>query len=63
MRDISDSHKSTASYTAQTELSTVFAGNSSCVLSPEQIEGPYCEPVQSPPCPWHRIVALVLIPS
>ncbi|KAG7284451.1 hypothetical protein NEMBOFW57_010824 [Staphylotrichum longicolle] len=40
-RAISDSHKSTASYTAQTELSTIFAGNSSCVLSPEQIEGPY----------------------
>lgn len=47
VRDISalsDSHKSNASYTAETDLSTVFSGNNSCVLSPEQIEGPYCKP-------------------
>ncbi|SPQ24379.1 a01041e6-6285-4ea0-a35f-3666b85c5c33 [Thermothielavioides terrestris] len=45
VRDISNpyntTHKSSVSYTAQTDLSTVFAGNNSCVLSPEQIEGPY----------------------
>jgi hypothetical protein len=47
VRDISNpyntTHKSSVSYTAQTDLSTVFAGNNSCVLSPEQIEGPYCK--------------------
>ena len=51
MRDISAlpaSHKSNAGYTANTDLATVFAGNSSCVLAPEQTEGPYCEPKQDP---------------
>ncbi len=50
MRDISAlpaSHKSSAAYTANTDLATVFAGNSSCVLAPEQTEGPYCEPTQN----------------
>ncbi|KAK3899841.1 Intradiol ring-cleavage dioxygenase [Staphylotrichum tortipilum] len=44
VRDIAsytDSHKSSAKFTAETDLATVFAGNSSCALSPEQVEGPY----------------------
>lgn len=45
-RDLSDlnkSHLSGAGYTIDTPLDTIFAANSSCVLSPEEIEGPYCE--------------------
>ncbi|KAM7194154.1 Intradiol ring-cleavage dioxygenase [Naviculisporaceae sp. PSN 640] len=36
-----ESHESQEEYTARTDPSVLFAGNASCVLSPEQIEGPY----------------------
>ncbi|KAH8675251.1 Intradiol ring-cleavage dioxygenase [Xylariales sp. PMI_506] len=39
--DINKSHLSDADYTADTPLDTVFAANSSCLLSPEETEGPY----------------------
>lgn len=35
------SHLSTEDYTIDTSEETIFAGNSSCVLSPEVTEGPY----------------------
>ncbi|KAM7211411.1 Intradiol ring-cleavage dioxygenase [Rhypophila decipiens] len=38
---IQKSHESLVEYTARTDPSVLFAGNASCVLSPEQIEGPY----------------------
>jgi hypothetical protein len=40
--DINKTHLSDADYTADTSLSEVFAQNASCVLSPEETEGPYC---------------------
>ena len=40
---LNKSHKSSQAYTAATDFSVVFAGNKSCVLAPEQIDGPYCE--------------------
>jgi hypothetical protein len=45
-RDLSDgnkSHLSDADYTIDTPLGEVFASNASCVLSPEETEGPYCK--------------------
>lgn len=41
--DINKSHHSDAGYTLQTPLDTIFGGNTSCVLSPEVTEGPYCK--------------------
>ncbi|KAI0977588.1 aromatic compound dioxygenase [Xylaria arbuscula] len=43
-RDLSDknkSHLSTEAYTLDTALDTIFAANTSCLLSPEVTEGPY----------------------
>ncbi|KAI0490987.1 aromatic compound dioxygenase [Xylaria cf. heliscus] len=43
-RDVSDkdkSHLSDSGYTADTPLETIFAANTSCLLSPEVTEGPY----------------------
>lgn len=45
-RDLSDlnkSHLSDADFGADTPLEDVFAANASCLLSPEQTEGPYCQ--------------------
>ncbi|KAH8900727.1 aromatic compound dioxygenase [Thozetella sp. PMI_491] len=39
--DINKSHLSGADYSANTDLGTIFAANTSCVLSPEETEGPY----------------------
>lgn len=36
-------HKSDKKYTPDTKPSEIFAGNKSCVLSPETTEGPFCE--------------------
>lgn len=41
--DINKSHASDANYTFWTDPAQIFAGNSSCVYSPEVIPGPYCE--------------------
>lgn len=41
--DINVSHLSSADFTADTSLDDVLAANSSCVLSPEETEGPYCK--------------------
>lgn len=38
---INTSHKSTKAYTLDTPASTIFAANTSCLLSPEVTEGPY----------------------
>ncbi|KAK0617799.1 Intradiol ring-cleavage dioxygenase [Bombardia bombarda] len=38
---INTSHKSTEGYTLSTPLSTIFATNATCILSPEVTEGPY----------------------
>src|SRR5699024_825719 len=40
---LSASHNQTdAGYTLNTDASTLFAGNNSCVLTPEVTQGPYC---------------------
>lgn len=36
-------HHSNESYTPATPDDVIFAGNTSCILSPEVTEGPYCE--------------------
>lgn len=41
--DVNKTHLSDAPYGPQTPLDVVFGTNASCVLSPEVIEGPYCE--------------------
>jgi hypothetical protein len=41
--DINKSHLSDADYTLDTSLDTIFSANTSCVLSPEETEGPYCK--------------------
>lgn len=41
--DINKTHLSTADFDQNTPLHDVFAVNSSCVLSPEVTEGPYCQ--------------------
>jgi hypothetical protein len=46
------SHLSPEKYTLQTPLETIFASNSSCVLSPEVTEGPYCK---SDVCLWYEL--------
>ncbi|KAK4159925.1 Intradiol ring-cleavage dioxygenase [Cladorrhinum sp. PSN259] len=38
---INTSHKSSKAYTLNTPASTIFASNTSCLLSPEVTEGPY----------------------
>ncbi|KAF2473737.1 extracellular dioxygenase-like protein [Lindgomyces ingoldianus] len=38
---LNTSHHSTEKYTAQTDPGVIFAGNRSCILSPEVTEGPY----------------------
>lgn len=38
---LNKSHESTETYTAATDMSVIFAGNKSCTLTPEQIDGPY----------------------
>ncbi|KAF2176559.1 extracellular dioxygenase-like protein [Zopfia rhizophila CBS 207.26] len=38
---LNTSHHSTQSYTSQTPADVLFAGNKSCILSPEVTEGPY----------------------
>ena len=41
--DINKSHLSDADFDNTTPLADVFAQNASCVLSPEETEGPYCK--------------------
>lgn len=41
--DLNKSHHAEQHYSAQTDPSTIFTSNNSCILSPEAIEGPYCE--------------------
>jgi hypothetical protein len=40
---LNTTHHSTHNYTSQTPVDVLFAGNSSCILSPEVTEGPYCK--------------------
>ena len=40
---LNTSHHSTENYTSETPADILFAGNNSCILSPEVTEGPYCE--------------------
>lgn len=40
--DINKTHLSDADFDETTPLQTVFAQDASCVLSPEETEGPYC---------------------
>lgn len=40
---LNTSHQSTQNYTSQTPADVLFAGNNSCILSPEVTEGPYCK--------------------
>ena len=40
---LNTSHHSSKNYTSETPPGVVFAGNSSCILSPEVTEGPYCK--------------------
>jgi hypothetical protein len=40
---LNTSHQSTQNYTSETPADILFAGNNSCILSPEVTEGPYCE--------------------
>lgn len=39
---LNTTHLSPSNYSISTGESTLFAGNNSCVLSPEVTEGPYC---------------------
>lgn len=41
--DINKSHHSDGDYSLATPAEFLFTSNNSCVLSPEVIEGPYCE--------------------
>lgn len=41
--DINKTHLSEADYSLDTPLDTIFSANTSCVLSPEETEGPYCK--------------------
>lgn len=45
--DINVSHLSTADFTAETSLDEVLAANASCILSPEEVEGPYCKWIET----------------
>lgn len=40
---LNTSHQSTEKYNSQTPADVLFAGNNSCILTPEVTEGPYCE--------------------
>lgn len=40
---LNTTHLSPVNYTLETPEDTIFAGNSSCILSPEVTEGPYCK--------------------
>lgn len=40
---LNTSHHSEKNYTSETPADVIFAGNKSCVLSPEVTEGPYCK--------------------
>lgn len=45
---LSASHNETElGYTENTSISDIFSGNSSCVLTPEVTQGPYCKSCQS----------------
>lgn len=39
---LNTSHHSTEKYNSQTPPEVLFAGNNSCILTPEVTEGPYC---------------------
>jgi hypothetical protein len=47
------SHKSNKAYNASTDPKEVFAGQNSCVLSPETTEGPFCQSSLVPITLWH----------
>lgn len=40
---LNTTHLSTEDYTSATDESVIFSGNSSCILSPEVTQGPYCK--------------------
>lgn len=40
---LNTSHHSTEKYNSQTPADVLFAGNNSCILTPEVTEGPYCK--------------------
>lgn len=40
---LNTTHLSTEGYTNATDESIIFSGNSSCILSPEVTQGPYCK--------------------
>lgn len=40
---LNTSHHSTEDYNSETPPDILFAGNASCILSPEVTEGPYCK--------------------
>lgn len=42
-RQIGSAHESDEPFDESTTPAEVFAGNASCVLSPDGPEGPYCE--------------------
>lgn len=42
-QDLNKTHLSSEAFGADTGLDAVFAANSSCILSPEETQGPYCE--------------------
>jgi hypothetical protein len=44
---LNTNHHSDKNYTLATPADVLFAGNNSCILSPEVTEGPYCE--------WHNL--------
>ena len=48
---LNTSHLSSHNYTSHTPSDVIFAGNKSCILSPEVTEGPYCTS--------HNIVAIL----
>lgn len=48
-----DHDESDTGYTANTDVSKLFTGNSSCLLTPEVTQGPYCKPSgQEPRLPF-----------
>jgi hypothetical protein len=44
---LAKNHESAIDYTPDTSEAILFAGNASCVLSPETTEGPYCKSITS----------------
>jgi hypothetical protein len=50
---LAESHdQSSMGYTAETDASKLFSGNSSCLLTPEVTQGPYCRCIVTCCAPW-----------